>query len=704
MKNLILIFSFCIISNAFSQKTDLVNAPLNPIALKYKLEHFNLKGDVFCYDSKYYFNKEGFLISKSDYQGDKTYEYENGKLKYFEINNQGFIAKNGNYQYSYNDKGLLVEKTETIKNYGKNDVITQTKYTYDNLNRLILEEVIKTNILYSSTTYSYKKTSDILVVNSETKQGTQKPILKEERYKNGRLIFSKSSIDSIELKIESSVDAKGNSIEDKYINNGTLTDTFDFTIVYYSDANKPIDYKIVIKKGTNGNLYQHIYRNGKYFYSPLKVKLESSNDLLFYDELTKNYYLAKNAYDNNLTEGTTINVELISKNNEALVQTFPNNRFTIYYKCENILLNSINAKATYSNSHLFCYLQVKKTSKEKTFFFRNAQNKLFTGGEVLPDSISHLYYYVDGATNKDAIILKGAFISTTTFSDFKNIEGGGKLAYVNNVPTYTFPDYFNMEDDKIYVGRLYNEKTDIIIQTQTNTQTLNTATNAPKETCLSGNCTDGYGKIQTKDNSTIKGFFKYSQPNGYGVERYNIGDSYQGFFVNGLRNGYGVYYWKSTGTYYYGQWKDGKQHGYGYYQKSAKVTQAGYYENGKQTINLMTQDYLNNIKRGNCIGNCSNGFGQYVFSDGSWYFGFFANNKMQHLGVYKWASTNDLYLGLTNYDKLTGQGMLSYGSSSNTLCGEFYNLKINGLGVYFDKSQQEISKGYWENGTLKTPY
>lgn len=35
--------------------------------------------------------------------------------------------------------------------------------------------------------------------------------------------------------------------------------------------------------------------------------------MLFYDDLTKNYYIAKNAYDKTLPEGTTIKFELISK-------------------------------------------------------------------------------------------------------------------------------------------------------------------------------------------------------------------------------------------------------------------------------------------------------------------------------------------------------------------------------------------------------
>lgn len=708
MKRLALIL-FCAISfSVFSQKVDWVNAPVNPIAFKYKLEHFKLKGDVFKYDNKYYFNKEGFLVSKSDFQGDKTYEYENGKLKGYETNGAGYISKDGNYQYSYNNKGLLIEMTETRKNYGQPDVVNLNKYTYDNQSRLILEERIKNGTPYSTTTYTYKKTGDVLIVSSEERQGERKPLTREEHYKNGRLVSSKSSIDTIELKIESKLDAKGNSIEDKYINNGNLTDTFDFTIVYYSDANKPIEYKIVIKKGSNGNLYQHIYRNGKYFYSDLKRQMHESTDLIYYDDLTHNYYVAKDAYNSSLTDGTEIKMELVSKNNEALLHNnLATNKISTYYQGKNVNSNSKKSIPLFTLNHLFSYHVDKTTGTERTFFFKNARGNVFVQGELLPETKDQFYYYLDGETNKDLIILKGEFIPNDSFSKIVKFGDYGMLGYIDNVPTYVFPEYETMVENKMYTARLYDEKTDAEIlknsnqaTTNASTTSTNTTTTAPKSNCISGNCIDGFG-TEEWDDMIQQVFYSNGKANGYGYMRYKpSGDYYYGTFKDGFRDGYGMYTWKSTGTYYIGQWKQGKMHGYGYVKKGNDVTQAGYYEDGKQVRNMLTQAYLNKQWSGNCVGDCDNGFGYYKYSDGSSYVGFFTNNNRNHVGSYSFTDGGS-YIGEWQNGNKTGQGMESY-PSGNSYRGGFIDNTRNGLGVYVKPNEEIISKGLWENNELKT--
>jgi hypothetical protein len=707
-KHIIIIILFSWITS-FAQKVDLVNAPENPIALKFKIEHFNLKGDVYCYDSKYYFNKEGLLTSKSDYQGDNTFSYKNGKLDWkLGLNDQGYITESNGHVYTYNDKWLLISDAQIIPAKYNEPAKSKTKnYSYDLQNRLTKQEEYESDILTSNTTFKYAKEGTILkVFSTETK--ASKTVLSEKKYKDGRLIYSKSNSDNIELKIESKLDDKGNSINDKYINNGKLTDEFDYSIVYYSDANKPIDYKIVIKKGTNGNLYQHIYRNGTYFYSPLKTQLEGSNDLLFYDGLTQNYYLAKDAYNKTLTEGFTIKMELIAKNSEALLKYLPENKIVVFYKGKNVFLNSKKSSSFYVLDHLFSYHISKTTSEEKTFFFKDAKGKTFVPGVLLPESKDQFYYYLDGETNDDIMVLKGVSIVSTPFSNLSKIGDFGLLAYINNVPTYVFPDYYHMEIDKMYLARMYDEKTDAALlnttsnqKTATNTTSSKNTTTAPTTGCVSGNCTDGYGELKT-NLSTISGFFFNGKATGYGKEVYNDGSGYyRGEFQNGLRNGFGMYTWNSNGQYYIGQWKDGKQHGYGYFKRDTEVFQAGYYENGKQTRNMLTQNYINKQAVGNCVGDCTNGFGYYKYSNNDSYVGFFTNGKRNYVGAYTWASGN-AFIGEISYDVFNGQGTEFYSSAGTTYYGEFVSGKRQGKGAYFNKNGTLESKGYWDNGALKT--
>ncbi|MFD0990661.1 hypothetical protein ACFQ1R_11175 [Mariniflexile jejuense] len=716
MKQFIYIITALCFSNLFAQNVDLVNAPQNPIALKFKLEHFNLKGDVYCYDNRYYFNKEGLLTKKSDYQGDNTFTYKNGKLvndsasNELKVNDQGYITSQkltySLNDYTYNEKGLLTSYTETRKQgYNEPLIVKLKKYTYDTQNRIVKEEEYLSNVLKSTKTFKYQKEGAILKVFIEEIKDS-KTERSEKRYKEGRLTYSKSDFDNIELKVEAVLDAKANSIKDQHINNGTVTDTFDYSIVYYSDANKPIDYKIVIKKGANGNLYQHVYRNGNYFSTSLKSQLEGTNDLLFYDDLTQNYYLAKDAYNKTLTDGFNIKMELIAKNSEALLKNLPENKVVVFYQGKNVFLNSKISNSFSNENHIFSYHVDKKTFEEKTFFFKDAKDKIFVSGELLPENKDQFYYYLNGKTNKDFIVLKGKNISNTTYSNQVEFGDYGLLTYINNVPTYVFPDYYNMEKDKIYLARMYDEKSDLEIlkNTKASTTTLNTTPKAPTPECVSGNCIDGYGEQKTINNSTFTGFFKNGKPNGFGKETYNDGSGfYEGTFKDGFRDGYGFYKWNSSGQYYIGQWQTGKQHGYGYFKKDTEVFQAGYYENGKQTRNMLTQNFINKQAVGNCIGDCTNGFGFYQYANNDKYVGFFTNSKRNYIGAYTWAGGN-AFMGEFYNDQLTGQASEFYKVDESTYYGTFSNGKRHGFGAYFNKSNQLVSKGYWENGTLKTPY
>lgn len=473
MKNIIQLLLLLVACHVFAQKTDLVNAPENPIVLKYKLEHFGLKGDVYSYDYKYFFNKEGLLESKSDYQGDSTFEYENGKLvgddTYYELkeNTQGYIPRitkqKSVTEFTYNDKGLLINEVETTaKSYNKPEVINKITYSYDPSKRVINKEAFKDAILQTTTTYSYIKEGTVLkVFKKETENG--KTTSSESRYKDGQLIYAKSNSDNIELKIEKKFDEKGNSIRDAYINNSKETDVFDYTILYFSDANKPINYTVKIRKAYNGKLIPQVQRNGVYFYTTTDIRLENTTDMLLFDGLTQTYYVAKNAYDANLKEGTVLNFDIISKGKAALLYTMANNSISAFYKGKNIFLNASYKKSTYIFDNAITCFTKKGSNNKKTLFFKDAKGNTFTAGELLPANKENMYYYLDGKQNTQAIVKEGERISPLTqLFGIKATQNGGLIGYINKDTVYCFPNYYSAERDIIYPVRLYDPKIDII--------------------------------------------------------------------------------------------------------------------------------------------------------------------------------------------------------------------------------------------------
>lgn len=696
MKQLIQLLILLITCTVFAQKTDLINAPVNPIVLKYKLEHFGFKGDVFSYDSKYYFNKEGLLISKSDYEGDATYTYENGKLvgdgSYFsiEVNDQGYIPSYKSHKYTYNNKDLITTDFETERTL---------KYSYDALNRVIKKEEFKDDVLQTTTNYSYIKEGTVVkVFKKETENG--KTVSSESRYKDGQLIYAKSNSDNIELKIEKKLDAKGNSVRDAYINNGNETDVFDYSIVYYSDANKPINYTMVMFKGYDGKLYQHVHRNGVYFSTKYKKQLNNTQDMLLYDDLTKNYYIAKNAYDPALTEGTVIKFELIAENGEAVLKILPDNQLEIYCYGKNIVLDSKESIPTLIFNNFFSYHVDKKTNKTTNLFFKDAVDKTFVGGILLPQNKENLYF-IKSSKEKGFNVLKNGIVIRSTVIKQIPTEKGDLVVYFDEKTAYTLTNYYKAEDDVVHAGRLYDPKIDISASEKS--QENDTEPTTPTTTCVSGNCIDGYGELK-KTHSTLTGFFSEGKASGFGKEVFDDGSGfYEGTFKDGLRHGYGFYKWYSNEQYYIGQWLSGKTHGYGYVKKDAEVLQAGYYENGKQTRNMLTQNFVNKQAVGNCIGNCTDGFGFYQYANNDKYVGFFSNSKRHYVGAYTWVN-GDAYMGEFNNGQLTGQASEFYISTGSTYYGTFSNGKRQGLGVSFYKSGGIESKGVWENGTIKTSY
>lgn len=216
----------------------------------------------------------------------------------------------------------------------------------------------------------------------------------------------------------------------------------------------------------------------------------------------------------------------------------------------------------------------------------------------------------------------------------------------------------------------------------------------PTTGCMSGNCTDGFGKWQFS--------------NGY----------YEGFWEDGKRKGYGVYDWDDYGVYV-GFWLDNNMQGFGVYENENGEMKKGIYNNGTlgglgeesadggwswtagkyENHSLVTEysQQANNVTVGCTSGNCTDKYGTYIWDNGDLFLGFFLNSK-PHLGVYVF-SNGDTYQGMFNEKgQFHGQGMFSYESSSGMYAGDFQNGQFHGKGYYFDDYTTKI--GIWENGVI----
>lgn len=122
--------------------------------------------------------------------------------------------------------------------------------------------------------------------------------------------------------------------------------------------------------------------------------------------------------------------------------------------------------------------------------------------------------------------------------------------------------------------------------------------------CLTGNCDNGRGTFAYPNGSKYEGTFENGQPNGSGIYTYPNGERYVGIFRDGFQHGQGKLY--RTDETLEGVWEEG--------------------------------EYVGKIRKeapqsGCTSGDCFNGYGTFVFRDGSKYTGSFRNKKPSGRGV-----------------------------------------------------------------------
>lgn len=199
MKNsLLLLILFFSITIQAQYKIDWVNAPLNPIPIKYTLNHFQLKGPVKEFNSGYgiyYFNKKGLLIQKKGFLGKQTnYLYDSNNelitiknenvtinVKYSEsVVVNKFSSDSSVVIYEYNEKQQLVAKSNTSEGSEKE------QYVYDSEGRVSESKIIYPHITIH-TIFIYKNDGDFLIIHTEKNGQTSRHYYKNGYYMGGVL-------------------------------------------------------------------------------------------------------------------------------------------------------------------------------------------------------------------------------------------------------------------------------------------------------------------------------------------------------------------------------------------------------------------------------------------------------------------------------------------------------------------------------------
>jgi antitoxin component YwqK of YwqJK toxin-antitoxin module len=170
------------------------------------------------------------------------------------------------------------------------------------------------------------------------------------------------------------------------------------------------------------------------------------------------------------------------------------------------------------------------------------------------------------------------------------------------------------------------------------------------EGCIAGDCEDGQGVFVTSEH--IK---------------------YIGGFKNGKKNGFGLELDPKQGMYIIVNWKDDKEDGYArIFNVNNELVFAFEMKDG----NAISEFSENGVSVGCVKGDCKNGFGYYVWDDGTKYMGEFKNGLVNGLGTLIWAE--------------------------GKFIGSFIDAKRCGYGREYDKDNVLVKQGEWD-GDLYYP-
>lgn len=451
----------------FGQKVDLVNAPINPIALEYKKEHFNLKGDVYGYGYRV-FSKDGMLIYEYGMRRGLHYLYKNGfpyadtEGRLYEFNSQGYLSKKTyaslglqTQTYTYNAKGLLTKEANT-KGYS-------ATYEYDDKGRLI-----KSNVGGNIREFSYQKNGEQLIVTIKDLSKSPAKIVKHI-YKNGTKIGENDNL--YNLKYDKLGNLSGND-----------------NAIYYSDIeNRNNEISVVYTKRTysidplsdcefyiNGQKADFLYK---------QIESLQSKDIFIYNPFTEKYYIITNAI-NDAKSGQKQMFSKVFINSPYYLLNRKGSSLSLGYKGA-VLANTVNgmrdgALKVYNDPVYLVYDKILNQT-----FYGDLDNANSTGYYPLQQiSPNDNVVYLKAGENQYTIVIEGKVdaIENPTHKLISSNNGGSVITDDKNNPLYYLPGTASATINKLYAGRKYNPATDKIQSANNTTSTKTTSTTAGTNT------------------------------------------------------------------------------------------------------------------------------------------------------------------------------------------------------------------------------
>lgn len=315
-KSLCISFFLLSVITGFTQHVDWIHAPENPIPRGSSLQYQNLKGAVFQENILDYYTKDGQWFP---YNAEFEIRRDNqGRVIYFK-------DTYNTYQYVYDNKGRLLEDKQDNNPY--------RVFEYDSKNRVIKTTYTNPNHSIGTITYSYTQDGTKCTVNEIRTHKDGEIVVQEKHYDKGLQMYAHTqgfpaTIYTYEY------DEHGNWIVRTILDAETkqpLRNRFDGkiaplstrSIIYHNEYEKGLQALTVqmtdLTNGAvaNARLVPMVFINGKELEKSLFSRF--LNDYVFYDPISKTYYIARDAYLDTYKRDQQIPVEVLSTGHENVL-------------------------------------------------------------------------------------------------------------------------------------------------------------------------------------------------------------------------------------------------------------------------------------------------------------------------------------------------------------------------------------------------
>jgi hypothetical protein len=434
-----------------AQKLDWEKAPLNPIAFKYKLEHFNVK-NVFAYNDKFF--KDGQLM------------YDNAKSvqQYYKYNDDGVLIEDSKeHTYIFNAEGQLISITSS--KFDKDFFPINQKFEYDSKGRLIVKNDIarneKTYYTYNDAgqiqsqtlkhngldrdiiIFTYSKENKLLKIKKQIKYITKNEVIEEELFFDRGILVKKIDFRGQETIWKTKTDAQGNYLQE--------------TDVTYNRKDLSNNLNFSYKEGNHDSFFGSTYLGTVFINdkpAPFMPVFSVGYRKIFFDLFNQDYYNiqikpnSKNEFE----------ISILAKNKEAIAIKPKNyNPYHPIDKVYQLIYAGIirnQGGLLYAYSHLNVHeADYKSLIVYDRFFEKNYYLKIDeTNGLYILDEALPVMFYVTEAKEQKLyhFVVNGIEINPArlNLSYANNNEDASVM--VDNKLTYYIKGLKNLENRTVY--------------------------------------------------------------------------------------------------------------------------------------------------------------------------------------------------------------------------------------------------------------